>query len=90
MTATIIETSKETRLTPLHKVLLHNDDVNEMGHVMRALNETFKFEAEKCYEIMMEAHESGVALCKIEPLEVAELHQDQLQSFGLTATIEPE
>jgi hypothetical protein len=31
-----------------------------------------------------------VALCAVEPLELAELHRDQLSSFSLVATIEPE
>ncbi len=75
---------------PLYKVLLHNDDVNSMEHVVRALMQVFKFEQHRCEQIMLEAHESGVALCTVEPLEQAELHRDQLQSFSLVATIEAE
>lgn len=92
MPATVTEdkTGTDSKIMPMYRVLVHNDDVNDMGHVMRALHETFKFDSEKCYKIMMEAHETGCALCKIEPMEPAELHRDQLQAFGLTATIEPE
>ena len=75
---------------PLYKVLLHNDDVNSMEHVVRALMRVFKFEQDRCEQIMLEAHKSGVALCTVEPLEQAELHRDQLQSFSLVATIEAE
>ena len=39
---------------------------------------------------MLEAHKNGVALCAVEPFEQAEFHRDQLISFSLTATIEPE
>jgi ATP-dependent Clp protease adapter protein ClpS len=39
---------------------------------------------------MLEAHQKGIALCTVEPLEQAEHHRDQLQSFSLIATIEPE
>ena len=85
-----VKTSQETRLTPLYRVLLHNDDVNDMIHVIHALVETFHFPFKEAEKIMLEAHTSGdVALCKIEPLEPAELHRDKLQSFSLTATIEP-
>ena len=75
---------------PLYKVLLHNDDSNSMDHVVRALMKVFKFGREECERIMLEAHQNGVALCVIEPLEQAEHHRDQLQSFSLLATIEPE
>jgi ATP-dependent Clp protease adaptor protein ClpS len=75
---------------PLYKVLLHNDDRNTMEHVVRVLMQVFRFERPECERIMLEAHNTGVALCVVEPLEQAELHRDQLQSFSLTATIEPE
>ena len=50
----------------------------------------FKFELSMCERIMMEAHRNGVALCAVEPLEKAEHHRDQLVSFSLISTIEPE
>lgn len=75
---------------PLYKVLLHNDDRNTMDHVVHALMRVFKFERPLCERIMLEAHRDGVALCIVEPLEQAEFHRDQLQSFSLTATIEAE
>ena len=87
-----IETNvgEETKLQPMYKVLLHNDDQNDMAHVVYALNQVFNMQAGDASRIMFEAHNSGVALCKIEPLEHAELHRDQLQSYSLTATIEPD
>jgi ATP-dependent Clp protease adaptor protein ClpS len=80
----------ETIIMPRYKVLLHNDDVNSMEHVVKALQQVFKLELEECVRIMLEAHDRGVALCAVEPLEQAELHRDQLVSFSLVATIEPE
>ncbi len=81
---------EHTTHLPLYKVLLHNDDVNSMEHVVRTLMRVFRFEREACERIMLEAHRYGVALCIVEPLEQAELHRDQLISFSLTATIEKE
>ena len=75
---------------PLYKVLLHNDDHNSMEHVIKALRRVFKFEVSECERIMMEAHQHGIALCAVEPLEKAEHHRDQLNSFSLISTIEPE
>lgn len=81
---------RQVTLIPLYRVLLHNDDVNSMEHVVKALKRVFKFELPECERIMMEAHRNGVALCAVEPLEQAELHRDQLASFSLIATIEKE
>ena len=86
--ATVLERHAAT--LPRYRVLLHNDDVNSMDHVVRTLQRVFKFEHAECERIMLEAHKNGVALCTIEPLEQAELHRDQLVSFSLIATIEPE
>jgi ATP-dependent Clp protease adaptor protein ClpS len=87
-TATVIE--RQATLIPRYKVLLHNDDKNSMEHVIKALMRVFKFEEQECERIMVEAHRNGVALCTVEPYEQAELHRDQLVSFSLVATIEPE
>ena len=73
-----------------YKVLLHNDDVNTMDHVVKTLMHVFRFDRSGCERIMLEAHRNGVALCVVEPLEQAELHRDQLISYSLVATIEPE
>ncbi len=81
---------QHTALMPRYRVLLHNDDVNSMDHVVKALRRVFKFGPEECERIMLEAHRNGVALCAVEPLEQAELHRDQLISFSLISTIEPE
>jgi ATP-dependent Clp protease adaptor protein ClpS len=75
---------------PLYRVLLHNDDHNSMEHVVKALKRVFNFELSVCELIMMEAHKNGMALCIVEPLEKAEHHRDQLNSFSLISTIEPE
>jgi ATP-dependent Clp protease adaptor protein ClpS len=87
-TAPVID--REAVIMPRYKVLLHNDDVNSMEHVIKSLQQVFKFELEECARIMLEAHMNGLALCIVEPLEQAEHHRDQLRAFSLVATIEPE
>jgi ATP-dependent Clp protease adaptor protein ClpS len=73
-----------------YRVILHNDDVNDMGHVVRALLASVpELDAERAAEIMLEAHNHGRAEVIRCPLERAELYRDRLQSFSLTATIEP-
>lgn len=79
-----------TGLSPSYRVLLHNDDVHDMGFVARCLVSVFSLPWADAWAIMSEAHHTGVGLCRVEPLEPAEFHRDQLQSFGLTATVEPD
>ncbi len=74
---------------PPYRVMLHNDDVNEMLDVVRALLESVpELTSERAAEIMIEAHTHGEAEVIRCPLERAELYRDRLRSFGLTATIE--
>jgi len=71
------------------KVLLHNDDKNEMLFVIHAIVELTPLTREDALTRMLEAHKSGVALLLVTHKERAELYQDQFQSKGLTTTIEP-
>lgn len=74
---------------PPYAVMLHNDDVNSMDHVVHALLTSVpELEAEDAVTIMLTAHEHGVARVISCPLERAELYRDRLESQGLTATIE--
>ena len=86
---TVTAANKQTRLCPMYHVILHNDDVNTMLHVIRALMRVFNLSDTDAYQIMITAHKTGQALCCTEPLEPAEFHRDQLRTFSLTATVEP-
>lgn len=74
---------------PQFRVLLHNDEVNDMGYVVDTLLALTPVSLEKAVEIMTEAHEEGVSLVLVTHRERAELYRDQLLSKRLTATIEP-
>lgn len=84
-------TKKLTQLLPPYKVVLFDDDYNEMNYVVFALihavNSLTPQEAE---HIMLTAHLTGTAVVIVCPKEAAEYYQDRIQSYGLTATIEPE
>ncbi len=83
------EIGERRDLLPPYAVILHNDDVNEMMHVVRSLMRSVPdLSSEQAVEIMLEAHNQGQATVIICPLELAELYRDRLQSCGLTATIE--
>lgn len=77
------------RLLPPYKVILHNDDHNPIPHVVKALQKSVPgMSFGRATAIMWEAHTAGKAIVVTCPLELAELYQQRLLSFGLTATIE--
>lgn len=84
-------TRLRARLLPPYKVILHNDDYNDMDYVvaalLQAINQLTQTEAEY---IMLTAHLLGSAVAAVCPKEIAEFYQERLLSFGLTATIEPD
>ena len=80
---------KPPKLLPPWKVLLHNDDKNEMGFVARTIVELTPLNEQQAIVRMMEAHRTGVALLLTTHKERAELYREQFQSKGLTVTIEP-
>jgi ATP-dependent Clp protease adaptor protein ClpS len=76
------DSETKTRRQPPYAVILHNDDHNTQIYVMLVLRKVFGYEAEKCYELMMEAHEKGRAVVWVGAMEVAELKADQIHSCG--------
>ncbi len=79
------------RLLPPYKVVLFDDEYNEMNYVVAVLLHTVsrltRAEAER---IMLTAHLTGSAVVAVCPKETAELYQERLQERGLMATIERE
>lgn len=73
---------------PPFRVLLHNDDHNDMLFVVRTLREIAALEAERAVKVMKEAHREGVALVTVTHRERAELYVDQFKSKGLAASCE--
>jgi ATP-dependent Clp protease adaptor protein ClpS len=75
------------RLPPF-RVLLHNDDVNDMGYVVDTICDLTPLSAHKAATIMLEAHQTGVSLMLLTHRERAELYVEQFASKSLTVTIE--
>lgn len=82
---------QRTQLLPPYKVILYDDDVNDMLYVVVALVKSVNSltipEAER---IMLTAHLTGNAIVIVCPKEAAEYYQERLLSYNLTATIEPD
>jgi len=86
--ATEERTRSLEELLPPATVVLHNDDVNSMDHVVHALLTSVpEVDVERAAEIMLVAHTRGQADVISCPFERAELYRDRLESHGLTATI---
>ena len=90
-----VETEEATRLRskllPPYKVILFNDDYNEMLYVVAVLLHTINnLTQQEAEHIMLTAHLTGSAVVVVCPKECAEFYQERLLSYGLTATIEPD
>jgi len=92
-----VETTPEhdTALAPRWKVLLHDDPVTAFEFVRSMLERVFDQPASQALRITREAHETGVALVEVLPLEQAEFRRDRAhslaraQGYPLTLTLEP-
>lgn len=62
----------ETRLPPLFKVLMHNDDYTTMEFVVEMLQSVFHKPPTEAGRIMLHVHFKGVGVCGVYPYEVAE------------------
>ncbi len=82
-------TRRPPQLLPPWKVLLHNDDTNDMKFVVESIVMLTPLNAQDALVRMKEAHDTGVALLLTTHQERAELYQQQFASRGLTVTVEP-
>jgi len=85
-----IRSGVEERLEPPYALILYNDDVNTMQHVVQSLMRCLpQLTHEEAAEIMLDAHRRGQAQVIVAPHAEAARYRNCLESHGLTATIEP-
>ncbi len=88
---TLEKRSTTRKLAPRYRVLLHNDDFNSMEYVVQVLMQTIpSLTQPQAVSIMMEAHQSGIALVITCAQEHAEFYCETLKNHGLSSTIEPD
>lgn len=80
---------KVDRLPPW-RVILHNDDVNDIGHVVETIIELLRVNPRQALLSTLTAHRTGLCLLICTHRERAELLQDQFKCKSLKVTIEPE
>ena len=78
------------RLLPPWRVLLHNDNVNDMPYVVDTIIALTTLNRHDAVTRMLEAHNRGLALLLTTHREHAELLDEQFQSKRLKVTIEPD
>jgi ATP-dependent Clp protease adaptor protein ClpS len=69
-------------------VIVWNDPINLMSYVVFVFMRVLGFTREKATKHMLQVHREGKSLVATETREKAELYHQQMQSFGLTVTIE--
>jgi len=70
-------------------VIVWNDPVNLMSYVTLAFQKVFGWKREVAEKHMLEVHNNGRSIVARENREKAEHYVHQLQSWGLTTTMEP-
>ncbi len=70
------------------QVVLWNDDVNFIEHVILSLMEVFGHGQAMAEKIAIEAHRRGRAIGEVESREKAEQHAAELRRRNLRATVE--
>lgn len=70
------------------QVVLWNDDVNYIEHVIRSLMAVFGHNQAMAEKIAVEAHLRGRAIAEVETRKDAERHVAELRSRNLRATVE--
>ncbi len=84
-------TRQRAQILPPYKVILFDDDHNEMNYVVFALLQSVNnLSPQEAEHIMLTAHLRGSAVVIVCPREIAECYQERLLTYGLTATIEPD
>ena len=90
------ETEQLRQLSPMFRVVMHDDPVTTMDFVVNILIKIFRHDAERAVETMYQIHRTGSEWVGIMPLEHAEHKVEMVhfaaraQGFPLTCTIEEE
>ena len=85
-----VEQDQKTRQLPPFRVILHNDNVNTVEHVVRTIVKLTPLNEGQAVERTLEAHETGSSMLLVTHKERAELNVEQVASCKLNVTCEPD
>lgn len=86
-TATVEKTESSTRVQRPHNVVLLNDDDHSVAYVVDMCSKVFGMSKQRGVKVAEEVHFTGRSIVFSGSLEVAELKQEQVHSFGPDARI---
>ena len=72
----------KTKLPPMFRVLLLNDDFTPMEFVVECIKRFFNKNREQATKIMLQVHTEGVGVCGIYPQDIAETKMNQVLNFA--------
>jgi ATP-dependent Clp protease adaptor protein ClpS len=73
---------EKTRRMPMYHVILLDDDHHTFDYVIAMMQELFGHPREKGFQIALEVHTNGRAICLTTTKERAELKVDQIHAYG--------
>jgi len=68
----------KTKLPPMFKVLLLNDDYTPMEFVVACIENFFSKSREQATQIMLKVHTEGAGVCGLYPQDIAETKMHQV------------
>ena len=80
-----LEEIVEVKEPSKYKVFLLNDDYSTMDFVIEVLVKVFRKDQKSAYDIMLEVHNNGKAVCGIYPKEIASTKVAQVSSMARDA-----
>ena len=76
-----VDEQTERKILPPYHVILLNDDFHSMQFVVAVIQKVFGYNQERSVKLMLKVHEQERAIVWTGSKEVAELKQDQVQTF---------
>ena len=76
------ETTPQTKVPPLYRVVLINDDFTPMEFVVDVLERFFAMNRPAATRVMLEVHTRGKGICGVFTYEIAETKVAQVTSYS--------
>jgi ATP-dependent Clp protease adaptor protein ClpS len=80
---TFTKTEEETKTLPMWHVIILNDEEHTYQYVISLIQEVFKLDKEKAFQLTFKIDKEGQAICATCSKERAELYQQQVKSWGI-------
>ena len=77
-----VKPRSKSKLPPLYKVMILNDDYTPMEFVVHVLERFFGMSSAQAFEIMLTVHKKGLAVVGVFSHEIAETKVTQVMDFA--------